>query len=484
MMKKLILLCLVLSFFGRYSFAQNRWSMVVRQDSTNTSLLTPIDANKVFLRVYGIRNSQSFAHWLSSSQNWDKVNFEGVANLGKDQFSPILRVSAPNRIYGYIAGNGPASGIIISKDTGRTWSSITSSPDAPNMGGSPSSFTVTPENKAFYYRLDSMALMSYDGCKTFIRKDDSLFRCYIGGSSANNSYSVGSYDFTHWTIALAEHTPPKNEPGLRTLVTSNDGKTWEYHRYLIPGHEDNVIYGTLQSIHGTSNVFYVPGANGGSSALASHPYETRLGISFLFSSDYGVTWSPNYSFGHQRRGFFAVSDKDIWMTVSSKDTLFYNGIADWIVHSTDGGMTWNIDSTTLNIQDLGVFDGKYLSFYDKGHGWLSAMNNGNGYVFRFVDTSKTSVEEIEHSLNYVRQVFKIYPNPSSDKVNLLVGTDKQILSIRLHSILGKEHIPPYTLTKSNEAVVDLQNVPSGMYLVKLQNQYRTYTLPMVVTKSN
>jgi hypothetical protein len=486
-MKKVFFVTLFLTFFFQNSLSQSKWSITLKIDSLNTQYVVPIDANKSFVRVWWYRNGVGEFYWMknsSSDLDWQREAFIGVDTIAGDQSTPSLQVSAPNRIYGYLSGNGPLSGIILSKDSAKTWELLNSVPTAPKLTRASNSFTVTENNRALYIGQDTFLRVSSDGCKTFTAKnDDTTFKNNIGRYSVNGG-GFAPYDFIHWTYALYDYGTPINEPGLSTLVSVDDLKTWSKYNYKISSNEDKSVYGNLQSIKGTSNVFYILGHNGGSSAHASSPFDVRLGVSFLFSSDYGKSWTPNYSFGHRRRGFYAISDKEIWMTVSSKDTLYYNGIADWIVHSIDGGATWDIDSTTLNIQDVGKFDGKYLAFYDKGHGWLSAMANGNGYVFRFTDTSKTSVEKIEHSLDYVRQVFKIYPNPSNEKVNLLVGADKKILSIRLYDILGKEYIPSYTLTKTNEAVVDLQSIPSGVYLVKLQNQYQYYTLPMVVTKTN
>jgi hypothetical protein len=67
--------------------------------------------------------------------------------------------------------------------------------------------------------------------------------------------------------------------------------------------------------------------------------------------------------------------------------------------------------------------------------------------------------------------FKVYPNPSSAFLN--INSNESILSLQLISTSGK--VVEEYLNQSKNAVIDISNLPSGMYFVKLISQNKTST---------
>ena len=78
--------------------------------------------------------------------------------------------------------------------------------------------------------------------------------------------------------------------------------------------------------------------------------------------------------------------------------------------------------------------------------------------------------------SYTRVDFSLYPNPT--KGNLTIEGVTGYLQVYVHDLVGRE-IMTYSLTPSNKTI-DVSNLPSGMYVVTVQAEDKTWTEVLII----
>ncbi len=237
---------------------------------------------------------------------------------------------------------------------------------------------------------------------------------------------------------------------------------------------------------------------GGGNRYYSNPRTT-----YYHTTNYGEAWVANRSFLGRTRDMVATTPDDIWMTTRTKpfendtvivfgrylkDTLI-NGTrtvvfdsgwhkerdlgiskknlglyASWIVHSTDGGTNWDIDSLSLHDQEVGEYDSRIIRSTDPNHLWIGAMKNGYSYVFRYKAPGVNAVTEEIPSADYPNFI-NIYPNPAREKVTIALWRHAGIKQIRLFDILGREIKAPALQLTQSSFELDVSSVPPGPYIL-------------------
>jgi hypothetical protein len=74
-----------------------------------------------------------------------------------------------------------------------------------------------------------------------------------------------------------------------------------------------------------------------------------------------------------------------------------------------------------------------------------------------VSTTKTSTDGIS-----------LYPNPASDELNVLFNPNGGIKNITIYNMIGKA-VTVYKVTANNSAKLDIQNIPAGIYFIRLSD---------------
>ena len=116
--------------------------------------------------------------------------------------------------------------------------------------------------------------------------------------------------------------------------------------------------------------------------------------------------------------------------------------------------TGNSIITTLTPNQSGIY---YLSVIDDG----SAFNTEEGYELK-VGCNTVGVNEYENEFELL-----IYPNPFNDYLTVeMKDLDVQIRSIDLYTING-ELVKHFELDKLDKAVIDLQDIASGIFYLKI-----------------
>ena len=78
--------------------------------------------------------------------------------------------------------------------------------------------------------------------------------------------------------------------------------------------------------------------------------------------------------------------------------------------------------------------------------------------------------------SYTRVDFSLYPNPTDGKLTVEGVTGH--LHIYIHDLVGRE-VMTYSLTPSNKTI-DVSNLPSGMYVVTVQGEDKTWTEVLII----
>ena len=78
--------------------------------------------------------------------------------------------------------------------------------------------------------------------------------------------------------------------------------------------------------------------------------------------------------------------------------------------------------------------------------------------------------------SYTRVDFSLYPNPTKGKLTVEGVTGH--LQIYIHDLVGRE-VMTYSLTPSNKTI-DVSNLPSGMYIVTVQGEDKTWTEVLII----
>ena len=347
-----------------------------------------------------------------------------------------------------------------------------------------------------FNRKDYRIYQSSDGGKSFpIRYSDTVFRNTIfpfypiDSSTAVSSISLAQSDPVHWTVTLYRAAGAKIQLGLQSLVSSNAGANWKTYNTPIPGEDDNHrLNGTLQCIKGTPTVFYFTGIFGEGlrdpAIPSSNYYVERLpsqpmyGINYLYSTDYGAHWEFHKEYGNSRRGFEAVGTKELWMTAANTDSLTEYDFAHKIIHTTDNGATWNVDSTTLTLETA-KYDGRIVTFSDPGHGWIAAIDHEkHTFIYRY-DASEQGNASVSESAMPYDDYCKLYPNPATDELSVQTLWFQKINKLLCYDMLGRQHDLTFQ-TSTNTAKASLKNLLPGCYFIQVIHSQGTYMRRFIV----
>lgn len=537
-------LCIGASIFGQTtqhtkSF-NGRWSYIeIAGDSIKPTGLYFMDSlhgvlscarSRSWWPDYDLHSGQNAVkiYWYRTSDggnSWSLINFEGAdyqdtacneypVNFTNLCFSKNngtlylgnLSLLSEGNCYSFRKFN-----ILCSEDYGRTWARKSFPIDTSILSGEFKLQGSLSSNTIFLYcRGQALSsgklLLSTDYGATFpFVKSDKIFEGVTKTSADSFEVTANirfdNSDFLNWTAIATALTPNCDTPelgcGMTSLVTSNGGASWSKHKYLLPTFENNRITGTPQYVKGTPHLYYFLhnefsgitregdiNRHGGLDLKVGYHYnsESAFNTSYLYSSDYGKTWTPQHTYGTRRRAFEVVDVENVWMTVCKEDNIYVpERRAGTIVRTTDNGLTWEEDQSTLVINDVGVFDGRIISFSDPRHGWIAANDVSRTYIFRWIADEKTSVRpEVGEEQETFR--IKIYPNPAQEETNILLPETRSVARVELFDAMGRKVLIEPKIV-NNTASFSTRTISIGCYYVKVTTTKRTtYVRPVLVMR--
>ncbi len=387
-------------------------------------------------------------------------------------------------------------------------------------GNSPNSYNILcyalgGKDLLFYCDTGSLRnriVRSYDGGQSiqYLSSDEFFARVLRPDTVGDNKdaeaqFFIEASDPLHWTViinrgrgVLDTTTEYKLFPrGLRTLVTSNAGKSWSLHSTIITNEDDIPLQGNMQYIKGTPHLYYFSGwshiAEGFLDPdwnLQKDPPELSyynlarpmLGINVCYSSDYGKTWKIDTTFGQRRRGFEAVQKDELWFTLPKKETGRDDDPAYILARTTDGGVSYAFDTTTLTHFEQKL-DGRIITFSDPRHGWIVATgdNHKDLYILRYDANEQPKSVEDELFKGYYGVHYTLYPNPARETATLDLYKYFMMEDLKAYNILGAE-VPLRYHIEGSKVELDVRDLPIGHYTLRVKHNWGISVIPLVVMR--
>lgn len=72
------------------------------------------------------------------------------------------------------------------------------------------------------------------------------------------------------------------------------------------------------------------------------------------------------------------------------------------------------------------------------------------------------------SINHTDDNVSLYPNPANDEVNLVYGADANVKTIAVYNLIGRV-MTVYKPMNNNSARLNIENIPAGIYFVRLMD---------------
>jgi len=156
-------------------------------------------------------------------------------------------------------------------------------------------------------------------------------------------------------------------------------------------------------------------------------------------------------------------------------------------NNTGGTYIWNGISGPFFTSNTYSVSGDYhlaldLSGVSSGTHWvtvsLSDINSSTSQTATFIITKPvpSAVPAVINSDNIV-----LYPNPASNELNVVYDASADVKNIAVYNIIGKV-ITVYKVTANNSANLDIENLPSGIYFVRLMNSHGDVVVTRKFTK--
>ena len=176
--------------------------------------------------------------------------------------------------------------------------------------------------------------------------------------------------------------------------------------------------------------------------------------------------------------YFSVLDNDALLSIGVFPNLTSIGTGESWVPSQNQVIT----NTSIVVEDNDNLSTCCLltNFFDEGTysvtGEMYINNNAEGCENKsnIISTCETAITQRSKDIlsnNGTQQVFTLYPNPTSGI--LTIQGDGHLLKVFIHNLVGNE-VAVYEIT-DNKKAIDISHLPSGVYVVTLQNDKKQIT---------
>jgi photosystem II stability/assembly factor-like uncharacterized protein len=277
--------------------------------------------------------------------------------------------------------------------------------------------------------------------------------------------------------------------------TTDGGNTWFPVNISAPidsiffyGYYVNNVYFT-DSIYGWATgsagerSFVMKTTDGGSNWSNCTPDVTYLyDILFIDSLKGGVTghgsWGSalfgtennfeSISYGHDMAALLHT------ICYQNDSIIWASGFPAIIYRSTDGGHTFSEYDTSYATGNFG--DDIWSIRFTGNTGYAFAIS----FLLKIVDTVNTSVPEISQTLPEIA----ILPNPAQDEITVSITTGKPAISkVSIYSDDGRliRQLETPLSTGRNYIIMNINNLPSGVYLVNFRTQETSLTRRLIIS---
>ena len=251
-----------------------------------------------------------------------------------------------------------------------------------------------------------------------------------------------------WTSAVW-----KDVPYNQVIHTSNGGATWETlsilgNRTSSSQVKDLIVHPKIRE------VYYFGNFNA---------------VDFAYSSDYGVSWRIDSSFGNRLWrlanpapgilwGIISAGGIPVWEsqpTDTKNGPAFANEYASKLAYSSDNGETWSIDSTTFINDSL-----LEMHWLDGRHGWIATWSHDSLWMW-YYDADGSSC--VQQSCNTYFPPM-VYPDPSTGTV--LLNYPGMRDEVEVFDVIGREVLRAPVPLSGGPITLDIRSLTPGPYFIR------------------
>ena len=340
-----------------------------------------------------------------------------------------------------------------------------------NQTSTQSSVTLTATNEPVTYNISVSITTEYCGSgsdsaiirlipdatldsATHICADATVTLAPGGGSNATYAWSSGENTATLDVDAAGTYSVTKMEEGCESMASIAATKSQGVDIADIEGCEDDAPLSVDATIaDGTSYAW----SDGSSINTASNDFST--------SGSYSVTATDAF-------GCVSTSDFDLLVLGAPDADISYTGSAGTAFHFSSAGSS-NISSNTTYLWTFNSIDTSSAANPTYVFPWNGnpttyavslVIDNGCGQ-----DPAETSIKVDPLSVNDINTAnFTVYPNPTSDIINITLGSEvAEAGMVEVMDITGRILNAERVASGQSVATIDLSNLASGSYLVKV-----------------
>lgn len=169
----------------------------------------------------------------------------------------------------------------------------------------------------------------------------------------------------------------------------------------------------------------------------------------------GESWTP-YRKTVQNKKLGYMADEMIYLNNGSEFALVY------------------LDTTQYE-NGLPVFETRQVNSFSDG----SLLNGAEREITYRLASSVLLESEDYKVMPFDEDLFKLYPNPATDRLNISLPDNSEKISIRLFDINGKRIYIQNSNNQSNHISMDVDNLTPGMYFVQIVTGSHLKTLKLI-----
>lgn len=161
-------------------------------------------------------------------------------------------------------------------------------------------------------------------------------------------------------------------------------------------------------------------------------------------------------------GFNGYEIIDILDSLEVAGVIFYDVVVSRIYEDQQYQYEFEYNTDLYFAPDVGIVREEYIDNLGNNHVW-DLINFQNSY---YTNIYESSIED---------QKILIYPNPSHDNINILC---QSMEGIEMYDIRGRAILKMDI--KSDEYCIDINNIPSGIYLIRIATNTAVRTKRIVI----
>lgn len=449
MKKQFATLILGIISLGAFSQASTIWTPYGSAFNTNWGIryLSAVDSNTVWaIGFHGSVNTST----NKFTRTTDGITFNAGTFLPDTNTFSASSISAVDANTAFISvfnktGSSTSGQILKTTDGGNTWANIAATGTTNTTG----------------------MFLGANNFPDFVHFWDTNNGIAVGDPNGNTSGSaIQKFEIwqttnggTNWARVMdtLNPTPQANEYGLSSSYAVYGQKVWF-------GTSTGRVYSSSDS---GKWVVYPTGLYGGANGLAFRDSLHGLVWGFVNSTTQtttvlktvngGITWTAlpaNIYMG--RADFCVIRGTDGFMSVGLNQAA--SAYATAVTY--DDGANWTIlESSTSNTEKI-----SRVQMTDTLHGWSGTPTTGstNG-MNKYFGHNLAGIEQFKIQ----NSEFSVYPNPSSELLNIELLRVKENTSLQIMDMLGNTLKQMYINTQ--RLTFNILDMPKGMYMLKMQN---------------